>query len=518
MQSTRPAFSVGPLSLRPAALFLLRLAVLSILLAPSRAPAAALPRSAPHLQGVHARHLATFLKQWQAEALPIHSLLVLRHGTIVHETYAYPFRPGARHDIASCTKTITALLVGIAIDQGKLSGLDATLDKLFPGRSIDKFDERKRAITLEDLLAMQSGLASFNDGITLLGMQRSPDWVQFGLDLAVGRPPGQSFHYVSVNSHLLSGAVQQAVEMPTADFAREQLFEPLEIRDVGWPTDPAGIAHGWGDLRLQPTDMAKLGLLLLHEGETHGEQLVSRDWVRRMTTGEVATSNRFFPRYGFQCWVGDGVFAALGRGGQRIIVAPDRDLVIVVTAGADPKQEATLDRLCLELVASIDPSEAVAQAAIPQDPEADEQIAAYQQTLLAPPPKTEFITSPESSRVSGVRYQLATNVIAHRVKLEFATPDEARLELEFNPQRRFDTLLLPVGLDGVPRFGPGRYQEPAAALGTWTGPNTFRIDLDELANINHWTIELTFTGDELELSMHDRTGLPPVKVKGRAER
>lgn len=502
MALTRLAFSAG------------WIAVFAILHSPTLAPAAELPRSAPHSQGVPARQLAAFLTQWNDAKLPIHSLLVLRHGTIVHETYAYPFRPAARHDIASCTKTITALLVGIAIDQGKLNSLDTTLDKLFPGRTIDKFDNRKRAITLGDLLTMRSGLASFSDGVTLLRMQQAPEWVQFGLDLAAGRPPGQSFNYLSVNTHLLSAAVQQAVDMPTAEFAREQLFAPLAINDFGWPTDPAGIAHGWGDLRLLPTDMAKLGLLLLHDGKFGGKQVVSRDWVRHMTTGDVATSNRFYPRYGFQCWLGEGVFAALGRGGQRIIVAPDRELIVVVTAGADPKQETALDRLCLDLISAIEPATRV----VDEDAEADQQIANLQQALLAPPRKTDITTSAERARVGGVRYRLAPNVIVDRVRLEFPKPEEARLDLEFNPQRRFEPLSLPVGLDGVPRLGPGRYQEPAAVSGGWTSPHTFQIDLDEVANINHWTLELTFTGDQVELSMHDRTGLPAVKTKGRAER
>lgn len=486
-------------------------------LVPSSALAEELTHSYPESQGVQSRHIAEFLKSWKEDTLPIHSLLILRRGTIIHQTYAYPFSSNARHDIASCTKTVTALLVGIGIDKGKLNGLHATLSDMFPDRTIDKLDDRKRSMTLQDLLTMRSGLASLNDGLTLLNMQKTDDWVQFGLDLGMGRQPGKAFHYVSVNSHLMSAALEKAVMIPTNEYACEQLFMPLGITGTGWPTDPSGIAHGWGDLRMQPTDMAKLGLLLLQEGEWNGKQIVSREWVRMVTKCDVSTGKAFYPRYGFQCWGGDGYFAAIGRGGQRIIVVPDRDLIVVTTAGADSKQEAMLDQLCLRLATSVDSTTEL----VPVDPVATQQISTLQRALAAPPPKASVASPPKFAQgVGQFWYRLAPNPILDRVKLAFPEGNEARLELDFNPNRRSAPVLLPVGLDGIPRFGPGRYKEPAATSGTWVSPNTFKIDLDEVANINHWTMQLQFEGEgeHIELTMRDVTGLPALRVKGRRER
>jgi CubicO group peptidase (beta-lactamase class C family) len=95
--------------------------------------------------------------------------------------------------------------------------------------------------------------------------------------------PGARFRYTSGGSHVLAAIVTNATGRGTLDFAREHLFAPLGITDVGWPTDPQGIAHGWGDLRLTPHDMAKLGYLFLHQGAWDGKQVVSPEWVDAAT-------------------------------------------------------------------------------------------------------------------------------------------------------------------------------------------------------------------------------------------
>jgi len=106
-------------------------------------------------------------------------------------------------------------------------------------------------------------------------MWTAADWVQFVLDRPVRWVPGTRFVYCSPGTHLLSAILQQATGMTALQFAREYLFTPLGIRDVIWPADPQGVTRGWGDIRLHPHDMAKIGFLWRNRGVWDGRQVVS---------------------------------------------------------------------------------------------------------------------------------------------------------------------------------------------------------------------------------------------------
>ncbi len=195
--------------------------------------------------------------------IPIHSLLIVRNGYVVLDAYFYPFQEGLVHDGASMTKSITSTLIGIAIGEHKLSSVRQGVLSLFPGRNIANRDERKGRMAVEDLLTMTSGLDCHVDHgeITLREMMQSKDWVQFMLDLPMLAGPGSKFEYCSGGMHLLSGIISQSTGTSALEFARRELFQPMGIDDVIWPSDPQGVSFGWGDLHLQPRDMAKIGYL-----------------------------------------------------------------------------------------------------------------------------------------------------------------------------------------------------------------------------------------------------------------
>jgi CubicO group peptidase (beta-lactamase class C family) len=153
---------------------------------------------------------------------------------------------------------------------------------LFADRQVANLDARKKAMTLEHLLTMSSGLEwpeSGNAYTTLdnpyIRMMRSPDWVQFVLDRPMVQQPGATFNYNSGASHLLSAIVQKTSRLSTLAFAHEYLFKPLGITDVVWGTDAAGIAVGGSDLRLTPRDMARFGYLYLKDGVWEGQLMDS---------------------------------------------------------------------------------------------------------------------------------------------------------------------------------------------------------------------------------------------------
>jgi CubicO group peptidase (beta-lactamase class C family) len=336
--------------------------------------------------------LAAAIDFAQENRTNIHSLLVIRHGYVVADAYFYPFTRGMQHDVASVTKSVTATLVGIAIDKGYIPSVRKPVLSFFPERTIANMDSRKQAMTLEHLLTMTSGLACINEPseVTLFQMIRSPNWVQFMLDLPMANEPGDRFVYNSGGVHLLSAIIRKATGMSALAFAHQYLFSPLGISDAGWPLDPQGLDnHGWGDLRLTPPDMAKIGYLYLRRGLWNGQQVVCSNWVAAATQKHVATLQPFYDGYGYLWWnrAGDG-FSAVGRGYQRIFVATEQDLVVVVTAGAGGHGGQKLQELLTAFILPAIRSE----TSLPPDPAAAEQLATKVQQVGKPDEKPQPVS------------------------------------------------------------------------------------------------------------------------------
>jgi CubicO group peptidase (beta-lactamase class C family) len=289
----------------------------------------------PESQGVEAAMPAKLQDEIAARGVPLHSLLIIRNGYLVSETYYGSYDAETEHDLWSVTKSVIATLVGIAQGRGDIGDVHTPIVKLLPG----KVDPQKGAITLEHLLTMTSGLGWVESDPTFSVLYRSRDWVEFLLDLPMARKAGAAFSYCSGCSHLLSAIVAKGTGENPEAVARRDLFGPLGIRDYQWETDPSGLPIGGWGLRLTPRDMAKLGFLYLHQGQWEGKQILPADWVAAATSKHTNTDGEL--GYGYQWWTYPrwGAYAALGRDGQTIWVAPEYDLIVVTTAatqGHDP--------------------------------------------------------------------------------------------------------------------------------------------------------------------------------------
>jgi len=267
----------------------------------------------------------------EQQTADVHSVLIVRNGYVVTEAYFYPYRQSRKYPILSCTKSFLSALVGIAIEEGYLDLDDRVLD-LFPDRDIANDDPRKRAMTVEHLLLMRSGLdwpessVSYGSADNILWqMLDSWDWVQFVFDRPMATEPGTTFNYSTGDPQLLAAVLEQATGMSTRKFARTYLFEPLGVSSDhwDWQSAPGGVAFGGGGLSMTSRAMAKFGYLYLEGGDWNGQQIVPADWVE----ASVANSH-----YGYQWWrLSNGGYAALGYKGQRIVVMPDLEMVVVVT-------------------------------------------------------------------------------------------------------------------------------------------------------------------------------------------
>jgi CubicO group peptidase (beta-lactamase class C family) len=287
----------------------------------------------PESQGMDAAQVAKGMDYIDQNGIALHSLLIIRHGAIVSETYFSTYNAETLHELWSVTKSFTSTAVGIAKDQGKLQDVEQRVLGFFPEQEFANMDARKESMRVRDLLTMTSGLDWVEGDSTFQAMYSSRDWVKFMLDLPMVTDPGSEFLYCSGCSHILSAIIQQSTGQNLRDFAQDNLFKPLGIRDYTWEGDSQGISIGGWGLSLAPRDMAKLGYLFLRKGQWEGKQIVSQGWVETATQKQVTTEGT--DGYGYQWWVFPemGGYAALGLYGQTVFVAPEKDLIIVTTAG-----------------------------------------------------------------------------------------------------------------------------------------------------------------------------------------
>lgn len=289
---------------------------------------------APQVFRMDSTTLAQAYRQAKTLAPPLESLLVARGPALVGEAYFNGRGPGNLWNIKSASKSVLSILIGIALDQGYLQGLDQTIDEFFPEYFARHSALQKETITLRDLITMRAGLQTtsfYNYGEWVT----SDNWAWWALDQPLISSPGRRMIYSTGNSHLLSVILTQATGMSTLEFAREHLLNPLDIRRLRWSRDPQGYYFGGNNMALRPRDLLKFGELYLNNGQHRGRQIVPGSWVWESTRPYV--QSRFSHHWqGYFWWTdwygGYRTVFAWGHGGQFIFVVPQLSLVVVCTS------------------------------------------------------------------------------------------------------------------------------------------------------------------------------------------
>ena len=277
-----------------------------------------------------------------AASLPdLRSLVVSRGGEVVGEYYAPRVRPDGLANVKSASKSIIAILIGIALERRLIPDIEEPIATYFPELRRDP-DPRKRAITVEDLLTMRSGLAS-TSGENYGPWVKSPNWVRFALRQPMVSEPGTGMQYSTGTSHLLSAILTRVSRTSTWQFAQDALFTPLGLRLARWARDPQGIYFGGNEMLMTPRQMLAIGELYLDRGRFKGRQIVPVAWVDTSCvprTTSVWDSDR---QYGYGWWVqrfgSHTACFAWGFGGQYIFVFRELDLVIVATSSTAVSEE-----------------------------------------------------------------------------------------------------------------------------------------------------------------------------------
>jgi CubicO group peptidase (beta-lactamase class C family) len=276
----------------------------------------------------------------------IHSVLLVKNGKLILEEYFYGYDRDTKHIMYSASKSITSILVGIAMDQKMIPNVDQKAYAFLPEYNGTKWVNQKYDITLKHVLTMSAGIDwvdwkyPHHDARNSTGaMARSGDWIKFVLDRDLLEPPGQRFNYSDGLTMLLGVIVKNTTGIYADEFAEKSLFSPLGISDYSWRKSPGGsVITAWG-LSLKPRDMAKIGYLFLRQGKWNDRQIISQKWVNESTKPHM-TDVALGSGYGYQWWCGKTninnqvieVYYAAGMGGQYIFVCPSLYLVAVITS------------------------------------------------------------------------------------------------------------------------------------------------------------------------------------------
>lgn len=311
----------------------------------------------------------------------VDSLLILRHGNVAFDrTYAHDYKAiygaeakkpqalnshdpggpynyfnpwwhpyyrdaGELHSLQSVTKTVTSMTIGVAMTRGDFPSLDTPVLKFFDPSKVANMDDRKRHLTIRNLITMTVGMKWNGDlpysdaNNTTSLMEASPDWVQYFIDQPMVEEPGTQFYYNDGAPEALAYIFRIATGQDIEEYAARHLFQPVGIQHWFWKRTPQGLPDTEGGLYLDRYDVAKLMILFQHDGLWDGKRVVSADWVKASIAPAVTVNQKTGVRYGYLWWLypyGKNdpriAFGGSGFGGQLPLVIPDYDLVVVVNA------------------------------------------------------------------------------------------------------------------------------------------------------------------------------------------
>jgi CubicO group peptidase (beta-lactamase class C family) len=369
-----------------------------------------LSRSTPESEGVSSAGIINFLNAVDTGSVELHSFMFIRHGKVIAEGWWSPYGSDYKHIMFSASKTYTATAIGLAISENRLKITNKVIS-FFPSSLPDSISEYMRELTVQNLLTMSVG-----QDPEPRAMGTSGDWITSFLKSAPIFKPGTIFKYNNMATFLLSAIVQQVTGQTVFDYLMPRIFQPLTIRGIDWDLNPQGINLGMIGLRLRTEDLAKFGQLLLQNGVWNGKQLIPKEWIKEATSFKIESNdgganrapknlNDWAQGYCYQMWRGRNNSVRLdGMGGQFVVLFPDKDAVVIMTANARSTQDE-LNLMHNYLIPAIK-----SDKAIPENARLNIELQKRQSSLILKPTTTAGLSKSEiESKISGKEFDLAKN-------------------------------------------------------------------------------------------------------------
>lgn len=304
-----------------------------------------LPRSTPEAEKVSSAGISNYMKAVKESAQDLHSLMIVRHGKVVFETWLGDNAANKNHILNSVSKTFTATAVGFAVTENRLKVTDKVIS-FFSDKLPKEISPYLKELEVRHLLTMSVGQNV--ELVNKIREKKDADWMESILATPFESKPGTVFDYNSLATYMLSAIVQKVTGQKVIDYLEPRLFQPLGIEGTTWEESPQGINMGGWGLFVKTEDMAKLGQFILQKGKWNGKQLIAKSWIDEMTSFKIASlpsgtkkdnlkmkpeDSDWLQGYGYKMWMcrHNGIRAD-GAGGQYIILLPEKDAVIVTTA------------------------------------------------------------------------------------------------------------------------------------------------------------------------------------------
>jgi len=473
-----------------------------------------LPRSVPEKEGVSSAAIIQFLEAADKSKTSFHSFMLLRHGKVIAEGWWNPYRSDLLHTLYSTSKSFTATAVGFAVHE-KLLSLDDKVKSFFPGQAPDTADIKLEHLTVKDALMMSDG----QEPDPTYKIVKDSNWIRSFLSTPIKYEPGTKFLYNTLGTYMLSAIVQKVTGQPILDYLQPRLFAPLGITGIDWETDSKGVnTGGWG-LRLHTEDIAKFGQLFLQKGKWEGKQILPEGWVEEASTMKIMQnpdapqskkdSSDWLQGYCYQMWRcrnnayrGDGAF------GQFMIVMPDQDAAIAITAEtADMQEEIDLVWKYLLPAFKNDP--------LPANRKGQKKLKARLQTLAVAPAKSTK-TVP-SNQINGKKFLFAANDFQFKslsfttnnksITLNLETP-KASYPLSFGEGKWVQgttekTVPSLLKADTGVSYIKDEFLYPAKVTGSysWKDPQTLQLVLRYIESPHAETYTCHFDGNKLMMDL-----------------
>jgi len=469
-----------------------------------------LPRSTPEAQGVTSTGLIDFLNAVDKSPHELHSFMMLRHGKVIAEGWWKPYRADLKHTLYSTTKSFNATAVGFAVCENKLS-VDDKVISFFPDDLPQKVSPYLTELRVKDLLSMSVGHRTDPTG----AVSATDNWIKAFLATPIVYEPGTKFLYNSVASHTLSAIVQKVTGQKTIDYLMPRLFEPLGIKGIDWETDPQGNKTGGWGLRLKTEDMAKFGQLFLQKGKWQGKQILPAKWIEQASTMKIMQdpdapqsrkeSSDWLQGYCYQMWRSrHNCYRADGAFGQFIIIMPDQDAVVAITAET-PDMQSEINLVWDYVLPSIK------SEPLPANRQALQKLKAKLASLALPIP--EYRSSALESKISGKNFNFESNEqYLQSGGIEF---DKGVCQLTLNTAFGNFTINFGAGkwIEGITtKYGPylvagaqnnrvGLPPFKVAGSYTWKNENTLELTLRYIESPHTETMTCSFDGDKVSVEV-----------------